>query len=159
MGEVVVGVGTYHVASNPTKLICIGLGSCLGIAIWDRRSHLGGLAHAMLPYYKDGRDKSNGAKYVDTTIYLMVDDMLDLGAKRHNLKAKLVGGAQMFSFLPSDTLNIGQRNIEAARKILNAERIPIVAEEVGGKSGRTITFDTVNGLIAVKSNGRNRTEF
>ncbi|MCK4718175.1 MAG: chemotaxis protein CheD [Thermoplasmata archaeon] len=150
-GDIVVEVASYHVAANPTRLMCIGLGSCVAIALYDPIHHLGGLAHAMLPRYQEGRDKTNVGKYVDTSIYLMIDELIALGAKKGSLKAKLVGGAQMFSYLSPGTLDIGTRNVEAARETLKKERVPIVAEDVGGTRGRTMTFDIKTGLIGIQT--------
>lgn len=152
--EITVGVGTYQVVTAPTKLICIGLGSCAAIALHETRQSFGGLAHAMLPVYREGRDKANAAKYVDTSIYLMIDDLISEGGKRRFITAKLVGGSQMFSFMGHETLDVGSRNIEAARDTLEKEGIELIAEDIGGNCGRTIAFDTESGRITVQSSGR-----
>jgi chemotaxis protein CheD len=133
--EIIVGVSSYYVGRNPTNLICIGLGSCVAIALHDAQNHMGALAHAMLPSYHEGRDKSNPGKYVDTSIYLMVDELLELGA-----------------------LDVGRRNIECAKKTLKDEGIPIVSEDVGGKKGRTMCFDLKTGSIEVKTSGEKNKE-
>ncbi len=127
----IVGVGEYQTLDIPGQLVCIGLGSCVGIAIFDPQVQIGGLAHAMLPRYEEGRDKVNAAKYADSSIMLMVDELVEMGAERGRLRAKIAGGAQMFSFMSSDTLNIGQRNSEAARATLKAERIRLLGETYG----------------------------
>jgi chemotaxis protein CheD len=154
--EIVVGVGTYHVAKNPKKLICIGLGSCLAIAIHAPMQHIGALSHAMLPKYMEGKDKVIPEKYVDTSIYLMVDDMQAMGVKKSAMKAKLVGGAQMFSFISPHALDIGRRNIETAKVTLKEEKIPILAEDVGGNKGKTISFDIKSGRILVCVQGQKK---
>ena len=151
--EIIVGVSSYYVCRNPTILTCIGLGSCLAIALHDSTQHLGALAHAMLPSYHEGRDKSNPGKYVDTSIFLMVDELQEMGAKKRFIKAKLVGGAQMFSFISPNSLDVGRRNIECAKETLKKEGIPIVAKDVGGKKGRTISFDLRTGIIEIKTSG------
>lgn len=146
----VVGVGEYKIALSPAKLVCIGLGSCVGIAIYDTQAGVGGVAHAMLPRYEEGRDKINASKYADSAIMIMVDELLEMGASRGRLRAKMAGGAQMFSFISSDTLNIGLRNSDSARATLKGENIPLLAEDVGGTRGRTITFDPSNGLYRIQ---------
>jgi chemotaxis protein CheD len=156
--EILVGVSSYYVGRNPSRLICIGLGSCVAIALHEPQNHMGALAHAMLPSYHEGRDKSNPGKYVDTSIYLMVDELAELGAEKRRIKAKIVGGAQMFSFISSDALDVGRRNIEWAKRTLKEEGIPIVAEDVGGKRGRTMTFDLKTGIIEIKTNGEKNKE-
>ena len=152
--EIIVAVGSYCVATNPANLCCIGLGSCVAIALHDPRRHIGGLAHAMLPKYEEGRDKLNAGKYVDTAVYLMVDELIEMGAKKHAITAKLVGGSQMFHFTVTDTLDIGSRNIEAALATLKKEGIPIIAEDVGGHVGRTIHFDLSTGKIRIQTSGK-----
>lgn len=144
------GVGEYHLVSTPGKLTCIGLGSCVGIAIYDLRLGIGGMAHAMLPKYDEGRDKKNASKYADSSIYIMVDELIELGCSKVSLRAKMAGGAQMFSFITSDSLNIGQRNSEVARETLKKERIPLVGEHCGGSKGRTTTFDPSNASYRVQ---------
>jgi chemotaxis protein CheD len=151
--EIVVAVGCYIVARNPTILTCIGLGSCLAVALYDKTNRIGGLTHAMLPRYNEGKDKMNPSKYVDTSIYLMVDELIQIGAKKKSIKAKMVGGAQMFNFQSSDILDIGRRNISAAYETLESEGIPLIAEEVSGNRGRTISFYIKTGIIDIKTSG------
>ena len=152
--EIVVTVGSYFISRNPKLLTCIGLGSCLAIALYNSKDRIGGLTHSMLPLYKEGRDKINPAKYVDTSIYLMVDDLISIGCKKSSLKAKIVGGAQMFNFHNSGILDIGKRNIKIARETLKKEGIPLVASDVGGNKGRTISFDIKTGKIQINVNGK-----
>ena len=148
--ELIVGVGEYKIVSSPLELMCIGLGSCVGIAIWDSRVEIGGVAHAMLPSYDEGKDKVNASKYADSATFLMVDEMVDMGASRSNLKAKIAGGAQMFSFSNNDTLNIGQRNTESAKTALRKEKIPLLGEETGGNKGRTVFFTPKDGVMRIQ---------
>jgi chemotaxis protein CheD len=152
--EIVVGVGSYYVARNPKKLICIGLGSCIATALWEPDKHIGALAHAMLPRYDEGKDKMNPGKYVDTSIYLMVDELIEMGGKKSAINAKVVGGAQMFSFINPGVLDVGKRNIEIAKTTLKEEGIPIIAKDIGGSKGRTISFDIATGEIEIKISGK-----
>ncbi len=152
-GDAVVGVGEYHVVRSPEKLVCLGLGSCVGIAIFDLSHEVGGLIHAMLPKYEEGRDKTNASKYADSAIMLMVDELVEMGARKALLKAKIAGGAQMFSFISSDTLNIGLRNSAVAKETLKKENIPLLAEDVGGTKGRTIFFSSVDGTVRIQKAG------
>jgi chemotaxis protein CheD len=156
-GEDSVEVASYTVSGKPSRLRCLGLGSCLGIILHDPTMRLGGLAHAMLPLFSEGRNRRNPARFVDASIYLMVDELIDLGVKKHRLRAKLVGGSEMFSHVGSNTLDVGRRNIEAGRETLKREKITIVAEDVGGSSGRSITFDIGTGKVTVRKTGQGET--
>jgi chemotaxis protein CheD len=147
---IIVGVGEYRTINGPGKLACIGLGSCVAIAIYDIQSKIGGLAHAMLPRYAEGRDKVNAEKYADSAIMLMVDDLIEMGAVKSRLRAKIAGGAHMFSFLSSGTLNIGERNCKAAKETLKGEKIRLVGEHLGGTRGRTVIFNTADGSYRIQ---------
>ena len=152
--EIIIAAGKFHITNEKIHLKCIGLGSCVALAIYDSLMQFGGLAHAMLPRYLDGIDKSNPGKYVDTSIYLMVDELIEKGARKRGLRAKIVGGAQMFTFLSPDTLDIGRQNIETAKQVLKNERIPIVKMDLGGNKGRTVVFNPSTGTLTVQMSGK-----
>ncbi len=151
--EIIIGASSLFVCRNPTVLTCIGLGSCLAIALHDPILRHGALAHAMLPCYEEGIDKINPAKYVDTSVYFMVDELIRRGSSKKQIKAKLVGGAQMFSFISPNTFDVGRRNIQSAEHALKKEGVQVIAKDVGGKRGRTMSFDIKTGLIQVKKSG------
>ncbi|MCK5037599.1 MAG: chemotaxis protein CheD [Thermoplasmata archaeon] len=153
--EILVEVGKYRVASNPTILKSIGIGSCLSIILYEPDKRIGGMIHAMLPYYGEGRDKHNPIKYVDTSIYILLDDLLRMGAKKEKIIAKIAGGSQMFSFLGSDIMNVGERNIKAAKETLKKEKIRLKSEETGGNCGRTVILDMVTGGLTIRKVSEN----
>jgi len=147
-----VGISDYRVARAPAVLVVYGLGSCLGIILDDRESCLGGMAHTLLPASRSETPEVRLAKYVDAAIYLLVDEMVSLGAAREKLTARLVGGANMFdSFYTPAADGIGTRNLRMARATLQALRIPLLAEDVGGSHGRTVEFDLTTGQVLVRS--------
>jgi chemotaxis protein CheD len=130
------------------------LGSCVGIALFEPSTKIIGLAHIMLPTSKIAKTTVNEAKFADTAIVRLVEDMVKLGANRKTIKAKLAGGAQMFNFTnSSDTIRIGLRNVEASREMLAQLDIPIISEDVGGNHGRTIELYSDDGKLMIKSVG------
>jgi chemotaxis protein CheD len=143
-------MGEYRIAKESIRLSCIGLGSCVAIAISDAKHTVGALAHTMLPVYDEGLDKGSPGKYTDMAIYLIVDELLAMDMSRYDLKAKIMGGAQMFQGMSPEPLDIGARNIESAIQTLRKERIPLVARHVGGSKGRSIWFDVRTGAISVQ---------
>lgn len=155
MMEVVkVGMADYKVIKSFGILTTLGLGSCVGIALYDRIKKVAGLAHIMLPSSLEIKNNSNKAKFADTAIHELIEEMVLLGANRNSLVAKLAGGSQMFSFdSNTDILRIGERNIIASRKKLQELKIPIVAEDTGGNYGRTIELDSNDGSLLVKTIG------
>ena len=152
---IVVGMADLKVVKDPGGLTTLGLGSCVGIALYDAKVKVAGLAHIMLPDSKQIQNNSNVAKFADTAMVQMLKDMEREGAKRLNMKAKIAGGAQMFAFnATNDNLRIGDRNIEAVTKLLKQYNIPLVAKEVGADYGRTVELYADDGRFVIKSVGR-----
>lgn len=149
-----VGVAQIKIAKDQTVLRTI-LGSCVGVCLYDRMKKIGGLAHILLPL-----DTANGAipeKYADTAIPLLVQNLIKEGAKKEFLSAKIAGGASMFKFEPNVTLGqIGDRNVEEAKKALEKLHIPILEEDTGGNAGRVIDFFMIDGHLKVKSAGKEK---
>lgn len=138
------------ISSSPNILVTRGLGSCLGVVLYEPRKKLGGLAHPMLPVAKDFKHQDRPAKFVDTVITLMVEKLQEQGCKMSNLSAKLFGGAHMFSSVPLDSIfNIGFRNIKSAGDTLHACGIKIIGEDAGDNYGRTIFFELETGIVKV----------
>jgi chemotaxis protein CheD len=142
----------YKVGSAPSTIISYGLGSCIGIALYDPQTKVGGLLHIMLPDSTQPRPTDNPAKFADTGLPLMLKDVLALGAVKTRLVAKIAGGAQMFAFQnATDIMRVGSRNAEAAKKILKDQGIKIIAEDTGGTYGRTVSIDLNTGVYKVKT--------
>lgn len=149
-----VGMADLMVSNHPGILTTLGLGSCVGIALYDSFTRTIGLAHIMLPSSLQARNNSNEAKFADTAITKLVSDMVRVGARRSNLVAKLAGGAQMFSFnQTSDMMKIGFRNAISAREKLAELNIPVIAEDTGGNYGRTIELYSLDGKLVIKTIG------
>lgn len=147
-----VGISEYKIASVPAELVTYGLGSCLGITLYDPEKNIGGLAHTLLPKPKAGMDTSRMTKFVDSSIRLMAEELVANGAAQERLEAKIFGGANMFEALQEwSGESIGQRNISCARETLNELNIPLTAEDVGGNFGRTLVFNLESGKVTVKS--------
>jgi chemotaxis protein CheD len=148
-----VGVAQFRVGQAPDKLMTMALGSCLGIVLFDASTRVGSLAHAMHPRRERVKNNMNKAKFVDTVVPLLIDRMVKRGARRDNIVAKIFGGARMFDSFTNcrGLLQIGEENIAAAREMLREHGIPIVAECVGGSTGRTIIVDLSNGTVLVRA--------
>jgi len=148
--EIKVGIGDYAVAKGQGIISTYGLGSCVGITLYDRVSKVGGLLHALLPESSRYGGKGNPAKYVDTGLELLIKDMMKMGALRTRMEAKLFGGAHMFSTIKSENLQIGKRNVEVAKRELKKWGIKLVAEDTGGRGGRTIYLDVSTGKVRMR---------
>jgi chemotaxis protein CheD len=148
-----VGMGEIIVAKHPVILTSLGLGSCLGLVIYDEIAKVAGMSHIMLPENHEGREVKKFGKYADTAIPKLIEELIALGALRSRLKAKMAGGAQMFSIPGKNSgsfLAIGERNIEATKKMLSNFGISLVAYDVGGNKGRSVEFYTDNWIMVVK---------
>lgn len=153
-----VRIATLKVVSNPNVLVCRGLGSCVGVALWDPETHIGGLAHVLLPSEEFSIRKDNPEKFANRAIEIMLEKMGDLGADKARTVAKIAGGARMFQSVSSNSerVHVGQRNVIAVKDKLKAEGISIVAEDTGGTKGRTMEFDTSNGKVVIYLADRTR---
>jgi chemotaxis protein CheD len=151
-----VTIGQWRIATAP-NLIRTLLGSCVGVVLYDRVAKLGGLSHIVLPE-SHGLTEQPG-KYADTAIHGMISDLdRKLGcASRPRLSAKLAGGASMFQLASVDpstsALNIGSRNCEAIERVLAELRIPVLARDLGGTTGRRLTLDTASGAVVIRVPG------
>lgn len=148
-----VGMADLNVACRIGVLKTTGLGSCVGVTLYDAAAKVAGMAHVMLPSSSIAREGTlNTAKYADTAIPEMIRRMEDLGARTERMEAKLAGGAQMFAFGgSSDTMRIGPRNVESCKELLKRYAIPLKAEDTGGNYGRTIEFDCETGVLSIRS--------
>lgn len=148
-----VGIADMNTVKAPQMIRTSGLGSCVGVVVYDDIRKIAGLAHVMLPESSLAREeKLNKAKYADTAIKELIAMLIRLGASKANFQAKLAGGAQMFKFSgSSDLMRIGPRNVEAVKKELSLLNIRIVSEDTGGSSGRTIEFDPETALLNIRT--------
>ncbi len=147
-----VGMADYKTGKSPDSLITYGLGSCIGIALYDSITKIGGLAHIMLPDSSQAKPTENPFKFADKCLVLMVDELVKMGAAKSRLKAKLAGGAQMFAFnKATDIMRIGERNEESVRAVLKKLGIPIVAADTSGNYGRTVELFLEDGRFKIKT--------
>lgn len=149
-----VGMADFKLAATPDKLLTAGLGSCIGICLFDKSLAKGGLAHIMLPSSTLAKNNVNLAKFADTAIILLLEELEKYGCNKNRLQAKYAGGSQMFKFSgDSDIMKIGLRNAQAVEENLQKHRIPILSADTGGNYGRTITFDPKTGDLHVRTIG------
>lgn len=156
MGEVIkVGMADLNICKSPDIITTLGLGSCIGIAVYDPSSKVGGLAHIMLPDSTKIKNNSNIAKFADSGIEELIRRVTDAGASKTRLVAKIAGGAKMFAVSGlSDVGNIGARNAEASKAKLKELGIPLLAEDTGLNYGRTVELHCETGEFYVKSVGK-----
>ncbi|QPV62204.1 chemotaxis protein CheD [Halosimplex litoreum] len=150
--RVKVGIAESEVTDGNALLTTSGLGSCLGVAVYDRSAAVAGLVHVMLPSI-DEMESDNDAKFADSGIRSLVADMERRGADRERMEAKIAGGSDMLDFSENGS-GIGVRNVEMGRRTLAEFDIPIVGEDVGGDHGRSLRLEATSGDLVVKSANR-----
>ena len=152
-GRIPVRVGEVKVGTEKDVLMAVGLGSCVGIALYDPRERIAGLAHVMLPHPTGSAKRQvPPGRFATTAVEFLIDHMVVTGAERRRLFARLIGGASMFeAVFADDGPQLGQRNTEAAREALQRAGIAIRAEQVGGNHGRTVHFHAEDGRIVITS--------
>lgn len=143
-----VGVADAAATNGEKTIVTSGLGSCVGIALYDD-SGVGGLLHAMLPEAPEPLENGgNPRKYVDSGIKRLLEEMAALGADRRSVRAKLTGGSSMLDL--GEDKPVGDMNVEAARRVLTDADIELVADETGGDSGRSVAFSPKTGTLRIK---------
>jgi chemotaxis protein CheD len=151
--DVVVRMGELAAsASAADVLVCVGLGSCIGLALVCRDGRACGLAHIVLPE-SGGREAERPAKYAERGVPALVGALGALGVRADSLDAVLVGGAQMFTV--STGMEIGARNEAAVRAALQGFGIPVTATATAGSVGRTVRVHVATGNVTVREAGAN----
>lgn len=148
-----VGMADLNVITGYGLIRTTGLGSCVGVTLYDPQLKVAGLAHVMLPSSEIAREGAlNVAKYADTAVPALVHSLLQLGASQKRLVAKMAGGSQMFAFAGTgDSMRIGPRNTESCKQKLSELEIPIIGEDTGGNYGRTIELNCETGILFIRS--------
>ncbi len=152
--EIVVGIGDIKCGRGGQSIATYALGSCVGVCLYDEQTGVGGLLHALLPFSKN-MNMVDPARYVNTGVKRLFQEICHRGAEPARLKAKVVGGAKMFEFKTSANMeDIGSANVHQVHKELQALGIPIVEEVTGGEVGRTIHFTPGTGSIRIHASDK-----
>ncbi|MCT4613014.1 MAG: chemotaxis protein CheD [Clostridia bacterium] len=154
-----VGMADLNLIKGEGMITTLGLGSCVGISLYDPLTKVAGMAHIMLPDSTQIKNNDNKFKFADTATVILIDKMIELGASKSRITAKLAGGAQMFSFAnDSDIMKVGERNVIASKEALKKAGIKIIAEDTGKDYGRTIQLFAEDGKLIVKTIGKGTIE-
>lgn len=156
MGDVIrVAMADLNICKSPDIITTLGLGSCIGLTLYDPVTKVGGMVHYMLPDSKQMKNNTNIAKFGDTGIVELLQRVVKAGANRGRLVAKIAGGAKMFEVSGMSSVgNIGERNAIAAKEVLKQLGIRLVAEDTGLNYGRTVELHCETGEFYIKSVGK-----
>ncbi len=143
--EMAVGIGEVKIGKK-ALLEAMGLGSCIGVALYDMSTGIAGIAHVLLP----GASQNGETKYAETAIESMLDDMINKGARKSKIVSKFAGGANVFKHINLEILKIGSRNAISVEETLKKKKIPILSKDVGGEVGRSVMFNPLDGSMIIK---------
>jgi chemotaxis protein CheD len=138
--------------SAEAKSIVLILGSCVGVCIWDAVNAIGGATHYLLPSW----DGTGGAspRYGNVAVSILLQKLLEAGANRGQLRAKVFGGGCLFDSMRESSSHkehhLGSRNVEMALEILTKAQIPVVSTVVGVDRGQRIVFRTDTGDAEIR---------
>lgn len=147
-----VGVSEYAVSTRGVALSTSGLGSCVGVALYDPETGIGGLGHVMLPAATTAVPKPG--KFADTCIPALLKGMVRAGADPDRIRSKLAGGSSSMEF--STTRHVGNQNAAAIRDALEANDVSVVAADLGGSHGRSLLFHPTTGALEVNGSDGTR---
>ncbi|MCK9221897.1 MAG: chemotaxis protein CheD [Limnochordia bacterium] len=151
--EHLVGLGEYAIVKELGIIKTLGLGSCVGVALYDSINRVAGLSHIFLAS-ANGREKhENPGKYADLALPLLYKQMLQQGAHPRTLYAKIAGGGQLFSGMEGPLLNVGEQNVLAVQTKLKELGVKVSGQDVGGNKGRSMSIDVATGLVIVNKAG------
>ena len=156
--NITIGIGDLKVCRAPDVLVTYALGSCVGVCLLDAIVGVGGLSHIMLPESNPTSAASTPMRFADTALPMLIRQMESMGASKARMKAKIAGGATMFA-TASDKFNIGERNIEAVKRFLNVNHIPILAQDIGLDYGRTQFFYPETGIMEIRAAAKGNKQF
>lgn len=151
--EILVGLSEIQVGKGATHFSLLGLGSCVGIALRDPATSIGGVAHIMLPTSFPNKPVETPGKFANTGVPALIDLLEQQGANRENLVGAIIGGAQVFKSGGATNLNadLGGQNGEAAKVAMQNSGIRLAFFDTGGTSGRSMTFNLGTGEIKVRT--------
>ena len=148
MGSISVGLAEIKFSKDPDDIIIVhGLGSCIGIVLYDHATKIGGMAHVVLPDSSIQRNSLMSGRFADTAVPLLIEQFRALGGNLINSFVKIAGGSSMFQYDKLSTLDIGKRNAEGVLTALSAFSIVPLSKDVGGTSGRTVKLHISTGKV------------
>lgn len=157
MDQIVVGMADCRVAALPGQVLAtFALGSCIGLAVHDAKTGVGGLLHFMLPdsAIDPERARERPSVFADTGIVQLIRQVCEAGAGKRNLMAYAAGGASLIHSIRG--FDIGKRNCLALHKALWKAGVLLTGEAVGGGSSRTMHLEIGSGRLWLQQDAGRR---
>ena len=151
-GEITLPIAHYALISSniKPKIVIYGLGSCIALILYDSQNKVFAMSHILLPHSDKNTFPKFPHKFADSSVKDLMENMILNGAEKSNIKAVIVGGSKIFQ---NQINNVGTENIKAVKRELERLKIRISNEDVGGKRGRIIIYDTEENTVYSKTTG------
>lgn len=137
--------GEFYVSKDDVTIRTL-LGSCVAACLYDQVNRVIGMNHFMLSNRRYAKELpvylSEAGRYGMNAMELLINEMLKIGAKKANLRAKVFGGGSIYlsSEAKDNFFCVGDVNSRFIREFLKTDGIPLVAEDLGGEKARVIHF-------------------
>jgi len=154
-GSIFVTIGHYALSNSKNTSVIpnftiFGLGSCIALILFDELNRVSAMSHILLPRVFSNKKILFPHKYASLSVKLLLEELLNHGAVRENIKAFFIGGSKIFNI---ENNLMGNENTISVRAELNALKIHIIVEDTGGLKGRNVIFDPKSFSLYVKSTG------
>jgi chemotaxis protein CheD len=146
-------IGECIITKAPLVISTV-LGSCVSATFFHAHSGFSAVFHAMLPIQP--AQAADPCRYVDSAIALVAGKLDGEHINRATVSVKLFGGSSTIPALEhgkAGVIEVGAKNVEAARRGLATCGFGIDSEDTGGPFGRKILFSTRDGSVYVKRLG------
>lgn len=145
--QVYLQAGQVFASAEPTSVVTI-LGSCVAVCLFDPVVGVGGMNHYLLPL---AVERERSARFGNVALALLLQEVLDRGARKGSLRAKVFGGAGILDGFQRNGRHLGHENVDLALRGMEAEGIPVVERDVGGRRGRKVVFQVDDGSAWVRT--------
>jgi chemotaxis protein CheD len=153
--KVFVGLADCKVGKDPNVILCsLPLGACLAVTLYDPVSKTGGLLHGLLPSSSmdPARAARHPAMFLDSGVKLLLSKLKDMKAEEQNIQVSIVGGAEFMD--DSNLFNVGKKNYEFISRFLPTIGLTISAEDIGGRTNRSLMLHLGTGELFTKQTGQ-----
>jgi putative nucleotidyltransferase with HDIG domain len=149
-----VAAGSLTISERKPLFLQAYLGTCVGVAVYCRKSGIGGMIHLLLPEPVSLTTVKQPEKYASTGVPLLIAALLEKGAQADALVATMAGGALVGPLSEQDlALDIGGRTADTVREYLAGREIEVIRSETGGFFTCCLSLDMATGQCTIEPAG------
>lgn len=144
MAEKIVQTGEVKSGSGNDSLKSSPIGSCVAVVLFDENIDAGGMAHIMLPGKAPEKKGTIPGRYAENAVEELLKQITERGVRKNHVKAVIAGGGNV---LKREGDMIGNLNINSVKHMLELNKIPVLAQSVGGTNRKSVRFDIQQRII------------